>query len=242
MQHLGACLESVRWAEAVLLLHLSAEAPPALPGSHSALMVRKLASLGGVEGFCKELGTDWILHLWGEEVVGAELRDEISALCRRDLAASPQGYRIAIRSQLLGCWVQGSLLGPSPAPRLSRRAEEIAPGWWNSGRTQRAGYPAVARGWIGDYSAAALDNGLRRIEDISGLWKERLEAAGAQPGLSSYLLTPLQAWSKTLLSNGIWAGGIAGMTLATLAAYAPLLTAAKLWEARHVKPNAKGKV
>jgi hypothetical protein len=202
-------------------------------------MVRKLASLRGVEGICRELGTDWILHLWGEEVVGAELRDEIGALCRRDLAASPQGYRIAIRSHLLGCWVEGSLWGPSPAPRLSRRAEEIAPGWWNSSRTELAGYPAVARGWIGDYSAAALDDGLRRIEDISGLWKERLEAGGAQPGLSSYLLTPLQAWSKTLLCNGLLAGGFPGLTLAILAAYAPLLTAAKLWEARYIKSNAK---
>lgn len=239
MKHLSACLESVSWAEAVWVLHCGAEAPPSLAESHSALAIRKVASLRAVEESCKELGTDWILHLWGEEVVGEELRDEISALRRRDLAAVPQGYRIAIRSRLLGRWVDGSLLGPSPAPRLSRRAEEIAPGWWNSSRTQHAAYPPVARGWIGDYSAAALENGLRRVEDISGLWKERLEAAGAEPGLDGFLFSPLQAFSRTLFSNGIFAGGIPGLTLAILAAYAPLLTAAKLWEARHVKPNAK---
>lgn len=239
MKHLDACLESVKWAEAVFLLHLGAEAPSIRVDSYRSLVLRRPASIRELGESCRDLGTDWILHLWGEEAVEAELRDEMGAVCRRPLAGAPPAYRVAIRSRILGRWAEGSLWGPSPALRLSRGLREIVPGWWDSSRVGLGRYPMIERGWIADYSAAPLENGVRRIKDISELWAERLRDAGAQLSVRRCALFPLKVFMRTLLGNGIFARGISGLTLSTLAAYAVLLTGAKVWEARNVKPVAK---
>ncbi len=239
MKHLDACLESVKWAETVVLLHLGAEAPSIRVDSYPSLVLRRLGSVREIRESCRDLGTDWILHLWGEEAVEAELRDELRGVCGRQLAGAPPAYRVAIRSRILGGWAEGSLLGPSPALRLSRSVQEIASGWWDSSRTGLERYPAMKRGWIGDYSAAALENGVRRIDDISELWAERLRASGAEWSVGRCVLFPFEVFMRTLLSNGIFARGISGLTLSTLAAYAALLTGAKVWEARNVKSVAK---
>lgn len=235
MKHLEACLESVKWAEAVFLLHLGAEAPSIRLDSHPSLVLRKLASLHEIGESCRDLRTDWILHLWGEEVVEAELRQELRVVCRKELAEEPFAYRIAIRSRILGRWAEGSLLGPSPALRLSRSIQEIASGWWDSSRIALGQFPAMERGWIGDYGAAALENGVRRIELISGLWAEDIGARGAALSVTSCVLRPLAIFIRTLVKNGIFAGGISGLTLSAMAAYAALLTGAKVWEARNVR-------
>lgn len=240
MKHLDACLESVKWAEAVFLLHLGAEAPSIPVDSYRSMVLRRPASIRELGESCRDLGTDWILHLWGEEAVEAELRDEMGAVCRRPLAGAPPAYRVAIRSRILGRWAEGSLLGPSPALRLSRSIQEIASGWWDSSRIGLGQYPAMERGWIGDYSAAELENGVRRIEGMSELWAEHLRAAGAELRPGRCVLFSLEVFMRTLLGNGIFARGISGLTLSTLAAYAALLTGAKVWEARNVKPVAKG--
>lgn len=240
MKHLDKCLESVQWAEAVFLLHLGAEAPSIGADSYPSLVLRKLASLREIGESCRDLGTDWILHLWGEEVVEAELREKLRVVCRKELAEEPLAYRVAIRSRILGRWAEGSLLGPSPALRLSRSIQEIASGWWDSSRIGLGRYPAMERGWIGDYSAAALENGVRRIEVISGLWAEDLGARGAALSVTSCALRPLAIFIRTLVRNGIFAGGISGLTLSALAAYAALLTGAKVWEARNVRGGGSG--
>lgn len=240
MMHLDRCLESVQWAEAVFLLHLGAEAPSIGTDSYPSLVLRKLPSLREIGESCKDLGTDWILHLWGEEVVETELREELRVVCRKELAEEPLAYRVAIRSRILGRWAEGSLLGPSPALRLSRGIREIASGWWDSSRIGLGQYPAMERGWIGDYSAAALENGVRRIEAISGLWADDIGARGAALSVTSCVLRPLAIFIRTLVRNGIFAGGISGLTLSALAAYAALLTGAKVWEARNVRGSGSG--
>jgi len=235
MKHLDRCVESVQWAEAVFLLHLGAEAPSIRADCYPSLVLRKLASLREIGESCRDLGTDWILHLWGEEVVQVELREELRAVCRKELAGEPFAYRVAIRSRILGRWAEGSLLGPSPALRLSRGIQEIASGWWDSSRPGLGQYPAMERGWIGDCSAAALENGVRRIERMSELWAEHLRAAGAELRAGRCVIFSLEVFMRTLLGNGIFARGISGLTLSTLAAYAVLLTGAKVWEARNVR-------
>ncbi|TAJ82007.1 hypothetical protein EPO44_17675, partial [bacterium] len=131
MKHLAECLESVKWADAVTVLHAGEGEPLIGINPFSSLTLRKIAFAQESEELCQEARTDWILHLWGEERLEGELQEELRALCRRELSQAPMAYRVPVRSHLLGRWVEGSLLGPSPALRLSRRVGETPFGWWN---------------------------------------------------------------------------------------------------------------
>ena len=233
MQHLSECLESVKWADRVTLFHAGGGEPPEGLTPFPSLVLENVASPRELGALPRETGTDWVLHLWGEERVEEGLREELLAICQEELPTSPLGYRVPIRSQLLGRWVEGSLLGPSPALRLSRRVEEIPSGWWGSAEDNLREYPTVRRGWIGDYTADGLKNGVDQIQRITGVWAERLQIKGQFLSPMANLLSPLRVFVKILLMNGVLSNGFAGLTLSTLAAYATLLTSAKVWEARN---------
>lgn len=239
MKHLAECLESVKWADAVTVLH-AGEGEPAIGMSPlSSLTLRKIAFAQESEELCQEARTDWLLHLWGEERVEGELQEELRALCRKELSQAPMAYRIPVRSHLLGRWVEGSLLGPSPALRLNRRAGELPSGWWSSTENIARESPTLPRGWISDFTAAALKDGIDRIQSVSELWAERLRTPGQEPEMPSMVLGPFQIFLRLLFKNGILSHGFAGLTLSILAAYAALLTGARVWEAKNVKSIAK---
>lgn len=235
MKHLAECLESVKWADAVTVLHAGEGEPLIGVSPFSSLTLRKIASAQASEELRREVRTDWVLDLWGEERLEGELQEELRALCRRELSQIPMAYRVSVRSHLLGRWVEGSLLGPSPALRLSRRVGETPFGWWNATASEERESPTLPRGWISDRTAAVLKDGVDLIQGISGLWAERLRTQGQEPGPISMVLGPFQVFLTMLFKNGIFSHGFAGLTLSTLAAYAVLLTGAKAWEARNVR-------
>lgn len=239
MQHLSGCLESVKWADRVTLLHVGEGEPLEGVESFSSLVYRKIASPKELGRLAWESRTDWVLHLWGEERVEEDLGKELRAICREKLAPSSLGYRIPIRSRLLDRWTEGSLLGPSPALRLSRRIEEIPSGWWDSAEDKLQEYPTLRRGWIGDYTAAELRNGVDQIQMITEVWAERLQNKGRFLSPAANVLLPLRVFAKMLLMNGVLSSGFAGLTLSILAAYATLLTGAKIWEASHANDKKK---
>lgn len=239
MKHLAECLESVKWADAVTVLHAGEGEPLIGMNPFSSLTLRKFVSTQEWDGLAREVRTDWVLHLWGEERLEGELQEELRALCRKELPQAPMAYRVPVRSHLLGRWVEGSLLGPSPALRLSRRVDEIPFGWWNVTESKVRESPTLPRGWISDWTATALKDGVDLIQGVSELWAERLRTKGQEPGPISMVLGPFQVFLRMLFNNGIFSHGFAGLTLSTLAAYATLLTGAKVWEARNVREREK---
>jgi len=239
MKHLTQSLESVKWADAITVLHAGAGEPSIGGNYFPSLRLRKIASLRELGDPSWEIGTDWVLHLWGEERVEDELGEELRALRRRESSRVPMAYRIPVRSHLLGRWVKGSLLGPSPALRLSRRAEHLPSGWWDSTTEKSREALLLPHGWIGDYAATELNDGIDRLQSVSELWAE--EFRGKDHGLNpkAAVLRSFQVFVKMLLMNGIVMNGFAGLTLSTLAAYLVLLTGARAWEASNARTKIK---
>jgi len=225
MKHLAQCLESVQWADAIKVLD---------SGDSDGWSVTPKR----IQDLSEEMTTDWVLHLWGEESVEGKLAAELRALCRRELSIAATRYRITIRSYLLGRWVEGSLWGPSPSLRLSRRVEGIPAGWWDAAKRSRDA-PSLPEGWIGDYSAVELSDGLDRLNGLSTLWAGRLRVRGESPGPAAMTFYPFGVFFQLLWKNGVFSRGLAGLTISILAAYVTLLTSAKLWEKNHAKTATK---
>ncbi|MGH7772401.1 MAG: hypothetical protein ACREQA_09200 [Candidatus Binatia bacterium] len=240
MKHLAQCLESIQWADVVALMHVGEGEPVIGANLPLPAILRKVSGSEGARKLSQEIQTDWVLHLWGEERVGAHLRDELLALCKRELTPLPRGYRIPIRSLLLGRWIEGSLWGPSPSLRLSRKVEELSLGWWNTTERGDQESPGLLRGWIEDYSSTELSEGVGRVEAISSLWAEQLQARGRSLRPSAMAVCSLRVFMRVLFMNGAFSNGFAGLTLSTLAGYAALLSGAKVWEARNVRDKTKG--
>ncbi len=239
MKHLPQCLESVEWADAVSVLHVG-QGEPAL-GSHRSVpaVIRKVHSAAEMKEIYWEIKTDWVLRLWGEERVAAELKEQLRVVSGSGPQRSALEYRIPIRSRLLGRWVQGSLWGPSPAIRLGRSVADLSPQWWN-GRGKMLGEAAESlRGWIEDYTLDDLGEGFDRIHSMARLWADRLNNEGWIPSPASMVLRPLRVFFGLLWTNGLLSHGLAGLTLSTLAAYTTLLSGAQVWEIRNVSSKKK---
>jgi hypothetical protein len=87
---------------------------------------------------------------------------------------------------------------------------------------------------------APLREGVDRVNAVSGLWAERLQEKDRGPGPAAVALHSLRVFVRLLLMNGVFSHGLAGLTLSALAAYATLLSAARVWEATNVGDRKKG--
>lgn len=235
MKHLARCLESVQWADAVTVLHVGGGEPLLQRPPSSSIRIQRMSHLEDSGWVSPGLETDWILHLWGEEAVGAELKEELLVLCRSEVGKAPLSYRIPIRSLVLGCWVEGSLWGPSPSLRLCRTARDLSSGWWDERERTFREPSGLLRGRIGDYACVELRDALGRINGVSDFWAGLLRAKSQIPGPWAMALHPLRVFIRLLWMNGLFSAGLSGLTLSLLAAYATLASGAKLWEARNVR-------
>jgi hypothetical protein len=229
-KHLAECLQSVAWADEVLLAHAGGGEFEMDGGELRSLRIRKVASFADAEKLFSEIATDWVLQIWGEERLEAELGDELRSLRDRASGDCPGSYRIAIRSNILGQWIDGSVAGPSPAVRLRRKNEAMPLGWWEEAISSRE----IARGCIRDYGCAELARAVERVQALSDLWGGRLRGAARPPGAMRTVGESLKVFLKMLVLDRLFCRGLAGLTLSALASYAVLLSGAKLWEAKNI--------
>ena len=225
MKQLTQCLESVLWADGVMVRHLA-------DGG-------RIVSTEEVKRSSKSEEAGWVLHLWGEERVEAELREELQALRMRAESSALLSYHVPIRSRLLGGWAEGSLWGPSPSVRLCREAKALPPGWWEAAEKGAVVAPGLLRGWIGDYSLVELGAGVDWLNRLSNLWAAQAQAREQDLSPVNMVSGSLRVFLRLLWMNGFLSHGLAGLTLSTMAAYAKLLSGAKLWEARTLKGKMK---
>jgi hypothetical protein len=232
IKDLAPCLESVAWADRILLLHLGDAAPNVGARETPALAVRRLVSWSEADKYCAEIDSDWMLYLWGDERIDAALGRALREFC----AASAQAagiYKLRVRSLILNEWVDGGLSGPSPSARLAR-GKESPLGWWNG--PQDTG--EIAEGWIEDYGTAELAHAVERVQALSDFWAARLLVAASAPGALQTIFAAARVKIKMLLRIRLFGRGLAGIALAALASYGVLLSGAKLWEGRHA--NGRG--
>jgi hypothetical protein len=230
MRSLETCLKSIPWADPVMVLHSGAGNLPLPENVSVSSRVERAVSIEQAGQRFREMGRDWILHLWGEERLDETLQHEIVSLSRAKGASSSKAYRINVRSRILNRWVRGSLWGPSPALRLSADVQDLRRGWWEGTRGESRKGPPLLRGWIEDHSTEQLGHGLEQMNRFTTLCADRLARKGVRLGQVAMVLDSFSVGMRLLTMNGIVANGLAGVTFSILAGYTVLLGGAKRWE------------
>jgi hypothetical protein len=221
MRHLDRCLKSVEWADDVVVLK---------PGEGNSFQQVSLTPEAMTS-------MDWVLHLWGEEVVEEELKRELESLRGIQAEKARLCYKIPVRSYVLGRWIEGSLWGPSPSVRLIRKIREWPSAWWDLCPKEVGKETACLSGSILDYAAEELALGIQQVNQVSSLWAGALQTRGQSPTLARASLFSIRIFLQLLATRARLQNGFAGFTLSVLTAYATLLVGAKIWEGKRPPEN-----
>ncbi len=227
-----ACLESVAWADEVIVVDAESTDKTAQIAREftDRVYVRPWPGFAAQKNFGLEQATgDWTLSVDADEEVSRELREEIEAV----LAASGAvcaGYRIPRRNLFWGRWLRHGGLYPDWQLRLFRRGR---------GRfVDRAVHESVeVEGEVGRLRAALVHRSYRDVADFlaradrySTLAAEEWLGSGRPAHLSDLLLRPAGRFLSMYVVRAGFLDGWRGFLLAALYAYYVFIRSAKVWE------------
>lgn len=232
-ERLRACLESVVWADEIVVVDAgSADKTVAIAREFTDRVLfhpwrgygaQKNVALGRCTG-------DWILSLDADERVPEALRAEMAATLARDPAAA--GFAVPRRNVFQGRWMRHGGLYPDWQIRLFRRGRGTF--------VERAVHESVrVDGPVGRLRAALVHESYRsfadavaRLNRYSDLAAAELAAAGRGGSLGDLLLRPAWRFVSMYIARAGFLDGWRGFVLAALYAHYVFLRAAKVRELR----------
>ena len=230
-EHLRACLESVAWADDLVVVDAESTDKTAQIAREftDRVFVRPWPGFAAQKNFgLAQAAGDWILSLDADEEVAPELRGAIQRL----LAAGdgPAGYRIPRRNIFWGRFVRHGGLYPDHQLRLFRRG---------LGRfLERAVHESVeVRGPLGVLDAPLVHRSYRDLADFlaradryTTLAAEEWVAAGRGVRATDLVLRPAGRFLAMYVFRAGFLDGWRGFLLAVLYAYYVFIRSAKIWE------------
>jgi len=232
-ERLRACLESVAWAEEILVIDAESTDKTVQVAREftDKIWVRPWPGFAEQKNFALDQATcEWVLSLDADERVTPELRERISRIVRAD--GPGDGYSIPRKNIFWGAWVRHGGLYPDYQLRLFRRA---------AGRFVDSAVheSVVVEGHVERLSEALLHHSYRGLDDFvarsnrySALAARDVVARGGRAGVLDLALRPLGRFLSMYVARGGFLDGWRGFVLAVLYANYVFLRVAKTWEAR----------
>ncbi|MEK7387831.1 MAG: glycosyltransferase family 2 protein [candidate division NC10 bacterium] len=231
-ERVRACLESVAWADEVVVVDAESTDKTAQIAREFTdhVYVRPWPGFAAQKNFGLGQATgDWTLSVDADEEVSRELREEIEAVLAASGAACA-GYRIPRRNLFWGRFIRHGGLYPDWQLRLFRRGR---------GRfVARAVHESVeVEGAVGRLRAALVHRSYRDVADFlaradrySTLAAEEWLGSGRPARLSDLVLRPAGRFLSMYVVHAGFLDGWRGFLLAALYAYYVLIRSAKVWE------------
>ena len=230
-ERLRACLESVAWADEIVVVDAESTDKTAQIAREftDRVFVRPWPGFAAQKNFGLEHATgEWILSLDADEEVPRELKEEILVVLAAGGGAT--GYQIPRRNIMWGRWIRHGGLYPDWQLRLFRRGQ---------GRfADRAVHESVdVTGPVGRLRAPLLHRSYRGLADFvaradrySTLAAEEWFRSGrpARPG--DLVLRPAGRFLSMYVARAGFLDGWRGFLLAVLYAYYVFIRSAKVWE------------
>jgi glycosyltransferase involved in cell wall biosynthesis len=230
-ERLRACLESVVWAEELVVIDAgSSDKTVAIAREFTdRVQFRAWDGYGTQKNFALgQCQGDWLLSLDADERVSEALRKEIQAILRAEPAEA--GFLVPRRNLFQGRWMRHGGLYPDWQLRLFRRGRGVF--------VERAVHESVrVDGPTGRLRAPLIHDSYRSVADAVGrlnrysdLAAADLAAAGQGDGLVDLLARPAWRFLSMYALRGGFLDGWRGLLLAALHAHYVFLRAAKVRE------------
>jgi len=230
-ERLRACLESVAWADEIVVVDAESDDKTATIAREftDRVVVRPWPGYAAQKNTAIELATgDWILSLDADEVVSTELAADVGRILTANGPAD--GYAVPRRNIFWGRWVRHGGLYPDWQVRLFRRtrgrfaARAVHESVSVDGRVERLA------GHLEHRSYRDLGDFLARADRYATLAATEAVAQGRRAGVGDLVLRPLGRFVVMYVVRGGFLDGWRGFLLASLYAYYVLIRAAKIWE------------
>ena len=191
-ERLRACLESVAWADEIVVVDAESEDKTATIAREftDRVVVRPWPGYAIQKNYAIDLATgDWALSLDADEVVSAELAAEIGHVLAADGPAD--GYAVPRRNIFWGRWIRHGGLYPDHQVRFFRRtcgrfnALAVHESVTVEGRVERLA------GHLEHRSYRDLSDFLARADRYAGLAAAEAVARGRRARVSDFVLRPL---------------------------------------------------
>jgi glycosyltransferase involved in cell wall biosynthesis len=212
--NIAACLESVAWADEIVVLDSSSDETPAICARYRARVVtsNEWPGFGPQKNRAMDLASgDWLLSLDADERVTPELRAEIEQVLA---APDAEAYEMPRLSSYLGRPMRHGGWWPDHVTRLFRRGAarfndaKVHESLQVQGRTGRL------RNHLVHYSFRTVEQVIAKMDAYSSYAAEGLAARGRSAGLASAVLHGFFAFLRTYVLRAGFLDGRLGFVLA----------------------------
>ena len=230
-ERLRACLESVAWADEIVVVDALSQDKTAQIAREftDRVIVRPWPGFAAQKNFgLAEAGGDWILSLDADEQVSPELRDEILGVLAAD--GPSDGYRVPRRNLFGGQWIRHGGLWPDWQLRLFRRGCGTFVERAVHESVEVAGSVGRCRGALVHRSYRDVADFLARADRYSTLAAEEWVKRGRRVRATDFVLRPAGRFLSMYILKLGCLDGVRGLLLACLYAYYVFIRSVKAWE------------
>lgn len=233
-KRLGPCIESVAWAEEVMVIDdQSTDQTADLAKKSGARVLHRVMDIEGRQrNFGFEQATQpWILSLDADERVTPELALEISQEIKKH-SNEPDlvGFAIPIRTFIGSRWIKGAGYYPARKTRLFRKGRFQYEEARVHPRALYEGTVLELKGDILHFSCANLGEFLTKFNRETSLEAEKWFLDGRKVRLLSILRKMVDRFLKNYFLKGGWRDGEMGYVMSLFHSYYQLLSYAKYRE------------
>ena len=231
-QHLRACLESVKWADELLICDsFSTDSTLAIVREYTDRIIQHeyINSAKQKNWAIPQASHEWVLIVDSDEVLDEALQTEIQTLLQ-NMPADYDGFRIPRKNLIFGKWLKSSRLYPDYNIRLFRRDRA-------SYQTKEVHADILVTGQIGVLQNHLIHHDLEDIEATMQKWGRyiRYEGDEMQKKGRSYawfnpIFRPLIVFIYFYFVTGGWREGFRGYFMAVMWSMYVFLKHARVWQ------------
>lgn len=230
-RHIAAALESVAWADEVLVIdggstdHTIEECR----GAGARVVEHPFTSYVDQKNYgLDEASHPWVLSLDADERVTDALAEEIRTLAQPGFQSS--GYRIPRVSHYLGRFIRSTAWYPDHQLRLFDRRRGRWQGKYVHESVRIEGRVDKLRGEILHYSYDSISDHVNRLNRYAGLAARQMREAGRKGSLFPALVYPPFVFLKNYIVKTGFRDGSVGLIVSAMNALYVFLKFIKLWE------------
>lgn len=242
-RNIGACVESVAWADEVLVVddYSVDDTAEIARAAGAGVMLHRYTSPAAQKNYAlRNAAHPWILALDADERVTPELRDEIRGVLATDGHAD--GYFIPIHGFFLGQRIRFGEWRGERKLRLFRRDLTHFPERAVHESAQVSGRIGLCRGAIEHYSYRDLDDCFVKARRYAEWGAVELRRRGRRPSALRMLVRGPASFARDYIFKVGFLDGRRGLILALFKAWQVVAREVKLWElaSRNAPAAARG--